>query len=71
MRPCIILHFSFIIGDSLEIPWEFPVTIHRISRDIPVLAGSRPVAVKGFYQSIIKYQTEPDKTIDVVVGMKK
>ena len=47
MSPCIILHFSFIIGDSLGIPWGFPVTMNRISRDIPVLAGSRPVAVKG------------------------
>ena len=49
MSRCIIglFHFSFIIGDSLGISWGFPVTINRISRDIPVLAGSRPVAVKG------------------------
>ena len=47
MRSSIILHFSFTIGDSLGIPWGFPVIINRISRDIPVWAGSRPVAVKG------------------------
>ena len=34
-------------GDSLGIPLVFPVTINRISRDIPVWAGSRPVAVKA------------------------
>ena len=37
--------FLFYSGDSLRIPWGFPVTINRISRDIPVWAGYRAVAV--------------------------
>ena len=40
--------FLFYSGDSPGIPWGFAVTINRISRDIPVWAGSMPVAVKGY-----------------------
>ena len=46
--------FLFSSGDSLGIPWGFPVTINRISRDIPVWTGSRPVAVKGLNNQIVQ-----------------
>ena len=48
---CISLLFGGFPRDSLGIP----CTINRISKDIPVWAGSRSVAVKGLMASLVCY----------------